>query len=363
MLQRELQRQQYYNKFVELVVEFAKWLGLFDILPAIWWFIIASIVAALVFFIIIAGFALFAAYVERKISGHIQDRLGPMETGWHGVLQTFADSLKLFLKEDIIPAAVDRKLFVLAPVIVFMSVLAVFVVFPFSEGLVVIELNIGILYVVAISTIIVPGIFMAGWASNNKWSLLGAMRSAAQVISYEIPFCLSIVCAVMVAGELGMQEIVKAQAGGFWNWFIFNNPFTFVAFFIYFIASLALVNRMPFDIPKAESELVAGYMTEYTGMRWAFFRLAEYGNMLAVSIIAATLFLGGWQAPFPGLEFIPGLVWFTGKVLFLVFLQIWMRWTLPRLRVDQLMYVCWKVLTPFAFVCIFGIGLWQILSK
>ena len=160
-----------------------------------------------------------------------------------------------------------------------------------------------------------------------------------------------------------MQGIVVKQAGGFWNWFIFSNPFTFVAFFIYFLASLAEVNRMPFDIPEAESELVAGYMTEYSGIRWAFFFLAEYGNMLAVSIIAVTLFLGGWQAPFPALEFIPGWLWFLCKTLFLVFVQIWMRWTLPRLRVDQLMYVCWKVLTPFAFVCIFGGGLWQVLIK
>lgn len=311
MLQREIQRE-YYNKFVELVVEFAKWLGLFDSLPPIWWFIIASIVAALVFCLVIVVFALFAVYVERKVSGHIQDRLGPMKTGWHGVIAT---------------------------IIVFMSALAVYVVFPFGEKLVVIELNIGILYVVAISTIVVPGIFMAGWSSNNKWSLFEAMRSVAQIISYEIPVGLSIVCAVMVAGHLGMQEIVKAQAGGFRHWFIFNNPFTFVAFFIYFLASL------------------------YSGMRWAFSLLAEYCNVLAVSIIATTLFLGGWQAPFPGLEFIPDWIWFIGKALFLVFMQIWMRRTLPRLRVDQLMYVCWKILTPFAFACIFGVGLWQVLSK
>ena len=347
---------EYYNIFVKIIDQ----LAVLDFLPPAWKFILASVIAALVFFHVIAIFALVAIWVERKVAGHIQDRLGPMETGWHGVLQTLADAIKLLIKEDIIAGGIDRRLFVLAPVIVFMTALAVFVVFPVGENFIVADLNIGILYIVAISTLVVPGIIMAGWSSNNKWSLFGAMRSAAQIVSYEVPVGLAIVCAVMAAGSLSMQTIVESQAGGFWNWLIFSKfPFGFIAFFIYFVASLAEINRTPFDLPEAESEIVAGYMTEYSGMRWSFFFLAEYGNMLAVGAIATTLFLGGWQTPISLLSFIPGPVWFTAKTMFLVFVHIWLRWTLPRLRVDQLMYVCWKVLTPFAFVSIFGIGLWM----
>ena len=347
---------EYYNIFVKIIDQ----LAVLDFLPPAWKFILASVIAALVFFHVIALFALVAIWVERKVAGHIQDRLGPMETGWHGVLQTLADAIKLLIKEDIIAGGIDRRLFVLAPVIVFMTALAVFVVFPVGENFIVADLNIGILYIVAISTLVVPGIIMAGWSSNNKWSLFGAMRSAAQIVSYEVPIGLAIVCAVMSAGSLSMQTIVESQAGGFWNWFIFSKfPFGFIAFFIYFVASLAEINRTPFDLPEAESEIVAGYMTEYSGMRWSFFFLAEYGNMLAVGAIATTLFLGGWQTPISLLSFIPGPVWFTAKTMFLVFVHIWLRWTLPRLRVDQLMYMCWKVLTPFAFVSIFGIGLWM----
>lgn len=352
-------QKEYYNIFEELIYR----LGVLDFLPAAWKIIVASIIAALVFFHVIAIFALIAIYIERKVAGHIQDRLGPMETGWHGILQTLADAVKLLLKEDIIAAGIDRRLFVLAPVIVFMTALAVFVVFPIGEDFIVSDLNIGILYILAISTLVVPGIIMAGWSSNNKWSLFGAMRSAAQIVSYEIPIALAVICAVMVAGSLSMQDIVEAQSGGFWNWFILSKfPFNFIAFIIYFIASLAEINRTPFDMPEAESELVAGYMTEYSGMRWSFFFLAEYGNMLAVGAIATTLFLGGWQPPFKALSFIPGPVWFVAKTMFLVFLHIWIRWTLPRLRVDQLMYVCWKVLTPFAFLSIVGVGLYEVLG-
>ncbi len=337
-------------------------LPLLNTLPEMAQIVIAGIVAALIIFGIIAIFALGGVWLERKVSAHMQDRLGPMETGWHGSLQTIADAIKLFMKEDIIAGLVDRKLFVVAPVVVFMTTLAVFVVIPFGETLIVSNLNIGILYILAVSGLVVPGIIMAGWASNNKWSLFGAVRSAAQIVSYEIPVGLSIVCVIMVVGSMGMQDIVRAQEGGFWNWMIFQSfPFNFIAFFIYFVGSLAEINRTPFDMPEAESELVAGFMTEYSGMRWAFFFFAEYGNMLAVTILGATLFLGGWQAPFEFLEFIPGSLWLIFKCLILVFVQMWLRWTLPRLRVDQLMYVCWKVLTPFGFVCIIGVGIWQML--
>ncbi len=308
----------------------------------------------------ISVFALFAIWLERKVSAHMQDRLGPMRVGgWHGWAQTIADGIKLFLKEDIIPAMADRKLFTLAPLVVFVGSFAVFVAVPFGDRLIVRDLNIGIFYILAISSLVVIGVVMAGWSSNNKWSLLGAMRSAAQVVSYEIPVALALLSVIMIVGSLSMQDIVKDQSGGFLNWFIFRNPFTFLAFFIYFVASLSEVNRTPFDIPEAESELVAGYHTEYSGMRFSFFFIAEYANMFAVSAIATTIFLGGWQAPWGDPIVADGAIWFIGKATFLVFVQMWIRWTLPRLRVDQLMYIGWKVLTPFSFANIIGVGLWM----
>jgi NADH-quinone oxidoreductase subunit H len=296
----------------------------------------------------IVPFALFAVWWERKISAHMQDRLGPMRTGgWHGWAQTIADILKLIQKEDIIPAAADSRLFTLAAYV----------------GS---EINIGLFYVVAISSIIVVGILMAGWASNNKWSLLGAMRSAAQIVSYEVPVALSILAAVMVVGTFDLQQINQMQSGPIWHWLVFQKfPFLFLAAILYFVASLAEVNRTPFDIPEAESELVAGYHTEYGGMRFALFFLAEYANMFAVSAIAATVFLGGWNSPFGSFLSGPwwGAFWFLSKGMGFIFVQMWLRWTLPRLRVDQLMYVGWKVLIPFSFAIVLCVGLWVMLAQ
>lgn len=315
----------------------------------------------------IVPFALFAVWWERKISAHMQDRLGPMRTGgWHGWSQTIADILKLLQKEDIIPTAADRKLFMLAPYVAFTGSYAAFAAIPFSAAYIGSEINIGLFYVIAISSIVVAGILMAGWASNNKWSLLGAMRSAAQIVSYEVPVALSLLAAVMVAGTFDLQQINQVQSGPFWNWLIFQKfPFLFLAGVLYFVASLAEVNRTPFDIPEAESELVAGYHTEYGGMRFALFFLSEYANMFAVSAIAATVFLGGWNSPFGDFLSGPwwGLFWFLAKGMAFIFVQMWLRWTLPRLRVDQLMYVGWKVLIPFSFVVVLGVGLWMMLVR
>jgi len=313
----------------------------------------------------IIPYALVVIYLERKVSAHMQDRLGPMRTGgWHGWAQTIADMIKLLQKEDIVPAAADKKLHKLAPFIVFIGSYAVYAVIPFSSQYIGSNINLGLLYVVAISSLAVVGILMAGWASNNKWSLLGAMRSVAQIVSYEIPTVLSILVVVMIAGSLNLQDINQMQSGWFWNWFIFKKfPFVFIAFIIYFIASLAETNRTPFDIPEAESELVAGYITEYSGMKFAMFMLSEFVNMFAVSAIAATIFFGGWNSPFGSFMNGPlwGVFWFLTKGMIFVFVQMWLRWTLPRLRVDQLMYVSWKVLTPWAFACIIGVGLWIVL--
>ena len=310
----------------------------------------------------VVPFALFAVWWERKISAHMQDRLGPMRTGgYHGWAQTIADILKLIQKEDIIPSAADRKLFILAPYLVFAGSYAAYAAIPFSAAYVGSGINIGLFYVISISSLVVVGLLMAGWASNNKWSLFGAMRSAAQIVSYEIPVALAILAVVMVAGSFDLQEINRLQSGWFWNWFLFQKfPFLFLGSLIYFVASLAEVNRTPFDIPEAESELVAGYHTEYGGMRFALLFLSEYANMFAVSAIAATLFLGGWNSPFGDWLSGPfwGVFWFLTKGMSFIFVQMWLRWTLPRLRVDQLMYVGWKVLIPFAFVVVIGVGFW-----
>lgn len=333
-------------------------------------------------------FALFGVYAERKVSAFIQDRLGPMETGKYGMLQTIADVIKLLIKELIVPAAADKWLFMLAPAIIFITVYMGFAAIPWSHGLAPSNLNLGLYYIFAILSIETLGILMAGWGSNNKYSMLGAMRSAAQIVSYEIPAGFAIISVVMIAQSLNLQTIATQQGIlthdtnkflGFWNvshyggilaWNIFRAPHLLIAFLIYFIASLAESNRAPFDIPEAESELVAGFHTEFTGMRFAFVFLAEYSMMFLVSMIAVVLFLGAWNTPLPNMGVVRladwttgmvwGVVWTVVKVLLLVGAQMWIRWTLPRMRVDQLMNLCWKVLTPLAFLCVIVSGIWRL---
>ena len=307
-------------------------------------------VAAIVGFLSL--FPIFAIWFERKVAAHIQDRLGPMRVGWHGVLQSFADGIKLLFKEDIVPPEGDKPLFRLAPYLVVAGSFAAFAVIPWADGLVVSNLNIGLLYVIAIGSFNAIGILMAGWSSNNKYSLFGGMRSAAQIISYEIPTVLTLLVVIVQVGSLNLQDVVVAQQGGVFNWFIFRMfPINLIAFVVFFICGLAETNRTPFDLPEAESELVAGFHTEYSGMRFAMFFLAEYGAMFLVSALAAVLFLGGWQG-FLAEPLIPGSgsLLFVAKTMFLVFVQMWLRWTLPRLRVDQLMAMCWKYLIPIGFV-------------
>lgn len=320
-----------------------------------WNGIIINVILALVVFGLLSLIALFLVWWERKISAHIQQRFGPMMTGWHGVLQTIADAVKLIQKEDITPKVADRSVFFWAPVICFVCAFAAYVVIPFGDGLIVSDLNIGILYIIAITTFTIIALLMAGWGSNNKYALLGGMRSAAQAVSYEVPLALSILGVVMVTGSMSMNDIVVAQSGwGGFKWNIFFQPLGFV---IYMIAATAEANRTPFDIPEAEQELVAGFNIEYSGMKFAMFFLAEFVNMFTVSAIAATVFLGGWNGPF-----LPSWMWFLGKTLFVVFLLMLFRWTYPRIRVDQLMEFAWKVLLPLAFLNILWVGILEWLS-
>jgi NADH-quinone oxidoreductase subunit H len=312
--------------------------------------LLVMVFAAIEIIAVMSISVLFLVWWERKISAHIQDRLGPMRTGPHGVLQTLVDGLKLLQKEDTVPATADKKVFFWAPVICFIAAYLAFIVIPFGKGLIARDLNIGILYIMAITSFTIISLLMAGWSSNNKYALLGGMRSAAQIVSYEVPLTFSVLGAVMLAGSLSMVDIVEAQGQYFWQWYWLPQILGFV---IYFIAATAEANRTPFDLPEAEQELVAGFNVEYSGMKFAMFFLAEFANLFIVSSIATTLFLGGWQPPLPGLDFIPSWAWFFGKTLFLVFILMWFRWTYPRLRVDQLMSFAWKFLLPLAFINIF----------
>jgi NADH-quinone oxidoreductase subunit H len=300
-------------------------------------------------------------YAERKIAGFMQDRLGPMRVGKWGLLQTIADALKLMFKEAIFPRDVDKVLFTLGPSLVVFGAFMGLAVLPFGPRLVITDLNIGVFYVVAVSSISTVGLIMAGWASNNKYALFGAMRSAAQIVSYEIPNVMALLSVVIVVGSLSLQDIVTAQAGGLQNWFAFRYfPLLGIAFLVFFVSTLAECNRTPFDIPEAESELVAGFHTEYSGFFFAMFFLAEYTEMFVLSGVGAVLFLGGWMAPHPVLQSLGpielGPLWLIAKAWGLIFVHMWLRWTLPRLRVDQLMHVAWKVLLPISIVLVVTVG-------
>ena len=404
------------------------------------------------FFGFVSGFL---TYFERKLAGWTNSRRGPNRVGPYGLLQFVADGVKLILKEDIIPAAADRNYFKFAPYLVLLGTALSFVVIPFGPRWIISDLNVGVFYLIATGSFTVVGLIMAGWASNNKWSLLGGMRSAAQIISYEIPNALAILVVVLSAGTMSIQGIIQAQSGGVHHWLLFSSPFSFLAFFIYSISSIAEINRIPFDIPEAESELVAGYNIEYSGMRFGAFFAAEFGNIYVVSAVATTCFLGGWQiplvdnvemldpiglavgrflsrppvlaalllaalpfmylafkallafirdlrqkrayfgsrfvrlnsellvlgllfaanalimvlhAPLRGLlpeiyrlmfQYLLPFLSFFLKAMLISFVVLWLRWTLPRLRVDQLMGVCWRYLIPLGFFCLIGQGVWM----
>ena len=324
-----------------------------------------ALIKIVVVLIVVLTTVAFLTLAERKVLSWMQDRMGPMEVGPYGILQPLADGLKLFFKEDIIPAGANWALFSLAPILSLVPALIGFAVIPYGPNkevelfgytfkpFVITDINIGILYILAFASIGAYGVILGGWASNNKYSLLGGLRAAAQVISYELNIGLAIIGVLILSGSLSMVKIAEAQAGGFWHWYIFGG-LQVIGFVVYLISAVAETNRLPFDLAEAESELVAGWMTEYSGMRFAFFFMAEYTNMVLVSCVAAVLFFGGWQAPYPGtllpenLAWIEGIFWFTVKVFFFLFMFFWLRATLPRLRYDQLMRFGWKVMLPLA---------------
>lgn len=299
---------------------------------------------------------MYVVYFERKVIGHMQARMGPMRVGWHGLLQPIADGIKLFFKEDIIPSSADRPIFYIAPVIGVLAAISSFAVIPMWEGFSIANLDIGILYILALSSIGSYSVILGGWASNSKYSFLGGLRSSAQVISYEIAMGMSLVGIMMMAGSANLVEIVETQSQG---WFILTQP---VAFFVFLVAAVAETNRVPFDLPEAETELVAGYATEYSGIRFGLFFMAEYAGMFVMSALATVCFLGGWSGPdFWIFVKVPGVVWFLLKVYGFIFFYFWIRATLPRYRYDQLMGLGWKLFIPLALANIIVTGLIRIL--
>jgi len=297
-------------------------------------------------------------WLERKVLGHIQIRFGPNRCGPFGLLQPFADAIKAFFKEDLIPGRADKVVFVISPMISIIAAISLFAVIPFGNQFVipgtnwvvklrVADVDIGLLYIFAFASLGEFGIILGGWSSGNKYGLTGSLRAAAQMISYEVALGLTVIGVIIISQSLRLTEIVNHQAGGFWNWNIWYQP---LAFILYLICGLAEINRTPFDMPEAEAELACGFNIEYSSMKFALFFMAEYAHMVTMGAVAVTLFLGGWQPLIPGLDFIPGVIWFAIKLFIFLFFFIWERGTMPRLRYDQIMKFGWKFLFPLALV-------------
>jgi len=320
--------------------------GLFGII-----LMVLKAVGAVSFLAVVGGMM---TWFERRIAARMQSRLGPNRVGPQGLLQWLADGVKLMMKEDLIPDGADRSLFKLAPYLCVVGVFGTFVVLPWGQDLIAADLNVGVLYFLAVTSLVVIGTLMAGWSSNNKWSLIGGMRSAAQIVSYEIPVAMSLLIPIMIAGSLSIGDLMNVQGWLPWDWMVFQTPFALVAFCLFFVGALAEGNRAPFDLPEAESELVAGFATEYSSFRYAAFFLAEWGNVYVLSAACTAIFLGGGNLPGMLVGNIPLTVAvFMTKTLFMCFVVVWIRWTLPRFRIDQLMELSWKYMLPIAVVIYF----------
>jgi NADH-quinone oxidoreductase subunit H len=352
-------------------LEPASWVG------TPWAYAVAMLLAGVALTTFAAVFAGLTSYWERRVAARMQSRVGPNRVGPMGLLQWVADALKLILKEDLVSSSADSTLFRAAPYFLLVATVVTFVALPFGYRLGVTTMNVGLFFVASATALAVIGVLLSGWASNSKWSLFGGMRAAAQVVSYEIPAGLALMVPVVMAGSLELHTIIRAQGGAPWDWFVFQTPMGFAAFFILFIALLAEGNRTPFDLPEAESELVSGYNTEYSGIRFGYFFLAEWGNLWVMSALISTLFLGGWQVPgisvarllewessgaVPLAFCIASVIVFCTKVIVLVNVIIWIRWTLPRIRVDQMMALCWKWLVPAALGCLVLAAATEVLS-
>ena len=360
----------------ETIIQLINWLPLFD-LPSGHWlgYLLAAIIHCILLIHVVAVGALVFIWMERKVSGRIQDRLGPTRVGGKfGWLQTLADGLKLITKEDLMPASADPLLFRLAPYLSFAASFCAFIALPFASGWAAQVLNVGVFFVLAVLGMEVFGVILAGYGSGSKWSLFGGMREAAQVVSYEVPLGLCVLVPVTICGTLNLVTIADMQQGFATNWLVLHDPFLFVVFWVYFVCALASVNRAPFDLAEAESELVAGFHTEYSGLRWSIFFMAEYGSMFVVSALAVLLFFGGWHGPipifslpplaqlaesFPYVANLAGCINFMGKTVVWVTVMMWIRWTLPRLRIDQVITMCWKYCVPIAAICFVGAVTWE----
>jgi NADH-quinone oxidoreductase subunit H len=323
------------------------------------WQILA--IKVLVILVVLPMAALVGGYAEHKVMAHLQHRLGPMYPGgFHGWAQTLADGLKFFYKEDIIPDAADRRVFSLAPAVIFVPIVMIYLVIPVDRNLIVEDLDVGIFYLLAVSSVSTIGVLMAGWSSANKYALIGALRSAAQLIAYELPIVLAAAAIAMIAGSLSLIDIVEAQR---WPFLVWPPGIGLLAFSVFVMGAVAEMTRIPFDMPLAESEIITGPFTEYTGMRYIFSHMfAEMGHLVAFGAIAATLFLGGYRpiVPWGPLEYIPGIIWFFAKTSFMIFLFLWFRPTFPRIREDQLQIFAWKFLIPIALLLILATGAWVI---
>src|SRR6185312_4412814 len=325
--------------------------------------LVADVISAVALLAVFASLFAMTTVLERKGLGRIQNRYGPNRVGPFGILQPLADGIKSLTKEDIVPQAADRIVHFLAPVVLVLAAFSMYAVLPVGRNMVLANLDAGVLFFFAVSSVMELTIFMAGWSSRNKYSLLGAMRAVAQMISYEVPLILASVTVIMATGSLSTVAIVEKQAGytGILpHWFVFT-PWGFAGFFLFMIAATAESNRSPFDLPEGESEIIAGYFTEYSGFKFALFFLGEYIGMFAISGLAVTLFLGGWAAPLSFLTFIPSWIWFFAKLMTLIAAFIWVRGTLPRLRMDQLMNFAWKFMLPMTLVVIFSAGIWRFM--
>jgi NADH-quinone oxidoreductase subunit H len=343
------------QRMVEMIL---KNLGAPEWLVSIAGYLVAAGTVVAVF---LSAFALLSL-IERKTLARIQNRIGPNRAGWFGILQPVADGIKMLTKEDIVPAKAEKLLHLLAPILIVVPAILALGVIPYGREWTPVSLELGLLFFFAVGSLTELSVFMAGWASGSKFPMLGAMRAISQMVSYELPLIISSLGVVMVSGTLSLPRIVEQQGGGFWHWNLCT-PWGVFAGLLFFICSIAEANRCPFDLPEGESEIVAGHMTEYSGFKYALFFMGEYLGLFAISALGITLFLGGWQAPLPVLDFVPSYLWFFGKLAFVIFMFLWIRGTYPRVRMDQLMRFAWLCMIPMALLTLPAAALWHFTGR